>query len=402
MENYLGELTITWDQAGKPLTMNGPGWSLEAEYGWKPQSSLGDPGPGSDPAAVPLANATIPAPTNLRRTLDPRACASHLKTEDREAAQALCSNAIQNGDLVMIWEWTRTSCWPKPDGSTGDCNYFNDINGFQVRVVRDGDEYLVETVSDRAVIIPAGWPPLQGSDPREYLIRAFAENTEEYGDLVSEPSNLLPVTEHRLDPFQTIVLEPVYMDTFYEQRETTGAKNCGGCVSNMPSGCAGYAEAFEAWSGQHSGRCGASSYYADIAFDLSALQGRLVHSAVLSFDLVDTYWNFPGVAINWEPSCAARIGYYINTEEWEVAVLKNLNRYVDMGPSFTAEATEAFHEYWTSSPDWGGSFRISPGPLGSNAGDGSSYWSGHKKDTFQCYSQYDNFQLEVQVFPEDW
>lgn len=398
-EKFLTQISLDAGSVLDPVDLSGSGWSLNAEIGDIQPQLMAGPSSGPPPQ---LSSLVIPPPERFRRTLDPRLCAEHISPDDPDAEIENCRSAISNGDLVLVWEWIPTTCWPGPDGSDQNCKYFNEIDGYTIsRVDGDGkyqeggDIFDGRTTWVKGMIIPVGWPPLQGADPIRYVVRAYAVDTPE-GNLASAPSNIYAVEEYRPDALDTILIEANYDDTFYDDRQYTNAKNCGTLAENKP----GYQGAVV---GQQSGRCGASSFEAVIGFDTSDLEGREVQNAVLRFERGSTNYSFPGVAINWEPSCADELGYYYTTSSDNSVYhfLKDLKRYYSNKSSFEIDVTRVFSD-WTEHNQWEGFFELGPGPIGTT-GNGISFYAASKDDEFfQCLSTYENFELEVSVFPEEW
>jgi hypothetical protein len=343
---------------------------------------------GEDCIGCQISAAVIPAPNALDRTYDPAVCANHFPAGQKDAALDTCTTAI-SGDqsVVLTWNWVTVSCWPGPDGSTEDCKYYNDIDGFHIYEVSSGRIRLVDSTpaNQTVFIFPRPWPRVEGSEPYQYIVVAYANDTDAYGDLVSSPSNIYALSDFRQEALETIVIEPesyniltLYEDTWDPSRERAGCD--GGIADNVPWPLG------NATVERYAGKCGAHTTRASITFDLSELQWRTIWDASFSFELVDSHFYSPDEAMDGPVSCARSVGYWevSPTAEWDYVVLESFSRFGPMQSSTDVTSLVADRVH-TKSHTVG--FIIHPGNDRPAAG--------------QCLSHYGNFRLTVSVFPKD-
>jgi hypothetical protein len=268
-----------------------------------------------------------------------------------------------------------------------DCRYYNDIDGFHIYEVSSGRIRLVDsTPANKTVFIfPRPWPRVEGSEPYQYMVVAYADDTDEYGDLISSPSNIYALSDFRQEILETIVIEPkpyniftLYEDTWDPSRERAGCD--GGLADSMPWPLG------NATVERYAGKCGAHTTRASITFDLSELRGRTIWDASFSFELVDSHFYSPDEAMDGPVSCAQSVGYWevSPTAEWDFVLLESFSRFGPMRSS--TDVTSVVADRVHTQPYTVG-FIIHPGNDRPAAG--------------QCLSHYGNFRLTVSVFPKD-
>jgi hypothetical protein len=343
---------------------------------------------GEDCIGCQISAAVIPEPNVLDRTYDPAVCANHYPAGQREAALDTCKTAI-SGDqsVVLTWNWATASCWPGPDGSVGDCKYYNDIDGFHIYEVSGGDIRLVDSTPANKTVFtfPRPWPRVQGSEPYQYMVVAYANDTDEYGDLVSSPSNIYALSDFRQELLETIVIEAkssciltLVDNTWDPSKKRAG---CDGSLSTNQRWPLG-----QATVERRADKCGANTTRASITFDLSELKWRTIWDASFSFELVDSHFYSPYEAMDGPVSCAQSLGYWevSPTAEWDFALLESFSRFGPM--KSTTDVTSLVADRVHAPPHTIG-FIIHPGYNRPAAG--------------QCLSHYGNFRLTISVFPKD-
>ena len=101
-----------------------------------------------EPKAESETTKSITPPNNLRQTTDVSVC---VNAAGGASLKVWCEAAFKNKIPVLVWDWTKQSCFPPAAGETPKpCSSISDIDGFNIYDSQDGKPLFV-TSQDKSV-----------------------------------------------------------------------------------------------------------------------------------------------------------------------------------------------------------------------------------------------------------
>lgn len=427
---FLGKATQTIKAGSKAVDLSGEKFKVGGEI--KMPTDL-TPMWGSTPFPY---DPSIVVPVNLRNTNDPTVCANHQNGgKYRSTDEPLCIAEINGGYLVLVWE-------PKPDGMTAcPTGLICDADGYNIYEINplEGDRLVVSTWPDiqkvsltwPSPIIPAMSIPAPlggGSGGTEavypcYVVRAYKGTRESGNSNIHCPKTLPPF-------MMTAMLMPSRLETWGKADEGQNNGLVCGSLSDyltdlfMPFGTGflitssfdpggtggdswtllksasplslpydsvgiGYVNNYDGGSfPTHCWKKADALYRGVVGFDLKSYEGKTISSATLrNRDLPSKRMARPESGSG-TISCAG--GLYLASVDDKGVNIDPLEPFktLDTNPPSLDHSTDVTGavQRWTSDK--------SPGAfvfVGVDEAMGN--------DTNACYSEFDNFSLDVTYIP---
>ncbi len=322
-------------------------------------------------------------PQGLTSTNKLDVCIDHFPPADFFFGPFACKTAVENGDIILIWEWL-LPIFPPEDPTLA---YLTKIDGYHVYVVNSmGTPSLIATVSlqdKKTLILPRTW-----SGSKKFVVRAYA------GPLESANSNLYTLGE-TTSGVATVTIPLAYGYTGGQQKYKTSGFCTTGTGAEINIGGSQLAAGFRHDEVEDS--CVEYNWEysrAQFGFDLAAVKGPL-SSAKLSYR--QDFTTSPG------QSCARELRVVTTTSAVDLKDLSSdphtlLSSYGYAGSTFNVDVTDAVRDWMLGIPNAGFLFigRDESLPGDDCGGLFEAGCIGGGSDS--CWSRYGDVKLTVTYF----
>jgi len=350
------------------------------------------------------SHAQISAPYNLRLTGNPKLCSQH------ESLQA-CETYIKIGMAAFVWDYHQQKCFP---GTEAFCQYL-DIDGFRIyRHYKTGQSpQLAYGVAGKEKVTGGftQWPtsPCAPTDAACmtlnqpcYTVRAYKggiESRDSNEVCLGDKSKSTGLKKINISPSHLSVGGAYHFVNKNIEDESIQVTDYSDHTGISKDGTITVGHDYYNYEGyyilgieQHAPQVRDYDYFGFIQFlKLDELMGRTIQSAVLKFNMlnttheIDSHWNYID-------ACAKAIGTAKSAAYWGVASSAPKYTFISKLPlQFTSDeirvdVTDAVKAWSQGQTNYG---------FVMDGRSGSVVYTTFEK----CYTQYANFLLEVEFFP---